>query len=40
MELNRRIKQYNDLLGSEIAMVGESMSLLDDQIDKLMEAAV
>jgi hypothetical protein len=39
MELNRRIKQYKQLLGSEIDMVAQSMSLLDDQIDKLMDAS-
>lgn len=37
--LAKHIKEYESMLGSEIAEVKEAMSLLDDQIEKLMGAA-
>lgn len=37
--LGRKVREYEALLGGEIAAVNEAMEMLDDQIDKLMAAA-
>jgi hypothetical protein len=38
--LARRVKEYEDLLGGEVASIKESMSMLDDQLERLMGATV
>lgn len=39
-ELGARRKQYVDILGTEQKLISEKLSILDDEIEKLMEAAV
>lgn len=38
--LAQRIKEYESLLGSEVEEIKEALSMLDDQIERLMGAAV
>lgn len=40
IELSNRVKEYKALIGRDVEVVTESLSMLDDQIEKLMEAAV